>query len=318
MEAIVDKIRQAAKKLLAEGQVEEVYGFTQGTIPMACRPYIARSPEQAEKLWWDDFCVMNLANFIPRRTDKRFAVVAKGCDSRNLVVASLENQIDLASKVIVLGVPCRGMIDPQLVREAVGTPEITEIAVEGEQVKVKGLDFEKTISRNEVLRETCLTCRYPNPVVHNELMAEPVAQEPQKDKDSRVRQIEALAPEEKQEFFRQLFSSCIRCYACRNACPLCYCSLCFVDESKPQWLGKSIDESDTLIYHFLRAFHCAGRCTDCGACESACPVHIPVRLLTRKLEKDIQEAYGYEAGVDPKAAPPLNLFRPDDPAEYIL
>ena len=70
-----------------------------------------------------------------------------------------------------------------------------------------------------------------------------------------------------------------------------------MDESKPQWVGKSLDNTDLRTFHFLRAFHLAGRCTDCGACERACPVGIKVRQFTKKLEKDVWERYQFEAGV---------------------
>jgi Na+-translocating ferredoxin:NAD+ oxidoreductase RnfC subunit len=85
----------------------------------------------------------------------------------------------------------------------------------------------------------------------------------------------------------------------------------------PQWLGKSIDPRDVMTYHMLRAFHCAGRCTDCGACESACPLNIKVRQFTRLLEKDIRELYGYEAGMSLDSQPPLTVYLPDDPQEFI-
>ena len=54
--------------------------------------------------------------------------------------------------------------------------------------------------------------------------------------------------------FDELFSTCIRCYACRDACPLCYCHVCFVDESMPQWVGKSQDRTDTLTYQRKGAY----------------------------------------------------------------
>ncbi len=318
MEEIVHKIRQTAKELLSQGKVQAVYGFAQSSQPMGCRPYIARTPEEADNLWWDDFCTVNLANFIPRRSDQKFAVVAQGCVSRNLVVHHQENQINLKEQVVVLGVPSRGMLDAEAIRRAVGSPEIIDVALNNEEVLVKGQGFEKRLKREEVLRDACRTCRHPNPVVCDILMAPERPERPEMDKDARVRHIEAMPPHERRDYFRSLFARCIRCYACRNVCPLCYCQLCFVDENRPQWLGKSTAEADTLVFHFLRAFHCAGRCTDCGACESACPVHIPVRLLTRKLEKDIQEAYGYEAGLDIEATPPLSVFKPDDPGEFIM
>jgi formate dehydrogenase (coenzyme F420) beta subunit len=117
--------------------------------------------------------------------------------------------------------------------------------------------------------------------------------------------------------FDDLLKNCIRCYACRNACPLCYCPTCFVDESRPQWVGKSIDPTDTRTFHFLRAYHCAGRCTDCGACERACPVGIKVRTFTKKLEKDVKELFNFETGLDPDVRPPLDVYKTQDPEEFI-
>ena len=254
MEQIVDKIRQTARELLAQGEVEEVWGFARPTVPMGCRPFVARTPEEADKLWWDSFCVMNLANFVPRRSDKKFAVVAQGCVSRNLVVHHLENQLDLDEQVKVLGVPSIGMLDAEAIRRACGTVEISRVEEEGGKVLVAGPGFEKTFSRLEVMRDSCRRCRYHNPVVCDVWVQDKTADEPDKDKDERIREIEALEPQERQALMERIFSPCIRCYACRNACPLCYCETCFVDESKPQWLGKSTEMSDTLSFHFLQRF----------------------------------------------------------------
>jgi ferredoxin len=90
-----------------------------------------------------------------------------------------------------------------------------------------------------------------------------------------------------------------------------------VDESKPQWVGKSQDHTDIRTFHFLRAYHCAGRCTDCGACERACPQGIKVRQFTKKLEKDCLEMFGWEAGMTLDQRPPLDTFKNDDPEAFI-
>ena len=129
--------------------------------------------------------------------------------------------------------------------------------------------------------------------------------------------LEKKSPQEKWAFFHQLIAPCTRCYACRNACPLCYCPTCFVDESQPQWVGKSIDATDTMTFHFLRAYHCAGRCTDCGACERVCPVDIPVRQFTNKLNKDVLELFGWEAGMDPEKRPPLDVYQVNDYNDFV-
>jgi ferredoxin len=82
-------------------------------------------------------------------------------------------------------------------------------------------------------------------------------------------------------------------------------------------VGKSIDPTDTMTFHILRAYHCAGRCTDCGACERACPVGIPVRQFTKKLNKDAQELFSWETGLDLDQRPPLDVYRPDDYNAFI-
>jgi ferredoxin len=126
-----------------------------------------------------------------------------------------------------------------------------------------------------------------------------------------------MTPEQRWKYFEDLIAPCVRCYACRNACPLCYCPTCFVDESRPQWVGKGQEPSDVRTFHFLRAFHCAGRCTDCGSCERSCPVGINMRMFTKKLEKDAFDLFGWEAGLTLDVRPPLDVYRPGDPNDFI-
>ena len=164
--------------------------------------------------------------------------------------------------------------------------------------------------------KTASICTHKNPVIYDELLGEPV-KEQEIDRYEDIRKIESMLPEEKRLYFDDLVKPCIRCYACRNACPACYCPTCFVDESKPQWMGKTTDPTDTRTFHFLRAFHVAGRCTDCGSCERSCPVGIKVRMFTKKLEKEVKELYGYEAGVIQDQRPPLDTYRPDDPEPFL-
>ena len=314
MLSYTEKIREIAQRLLKDCQVEMVIGFRRGSMPMMNEPCMVTSADQVDQLVWDSHCGINLANYLTNRTEK-IAVFAKGCDSRNIVNHIIENKIK-REQLVIVGVPCKGMVDKRRIR-SLAPGEITEVAEDQAQITVRGEGFEQTYDRKEVLQQNCALCIHRNPVIFDEMVAEPVAEQTDVDRYADIREIEAMGPEEKWSFFDNLFAPCVRCYACRNACPLCYCPTCFVDESMPQWVGKSQNPVDVRTFHFLRAYHCAGRCTDCGACERACPVGINMRLLTRKLEKDAFEKWGWEAGLTVDQRPPLDTYRPDDPEEFI-
>jgi NAD-dependent dihydropyrimidine dehydrogenase PreA subunit len=320
-QAVTKKIQEVAKKLLSEGKVSCVIGFEKGTVPMRERPYFAYTPEEADKLIWTSFCCNNLANFLIRRNlgdAGKVAIVAQGCVSRNIVGLIKENQIT-RDQVFIIGVPSPGMLDRNKIQEKVGASKvITEVVEDGTELLVKGRDFEERIPRKKVMRNNCYTCVQRNPVIVDELIGEESAPSTHGGNiDNVAAPWEKLAVDKRWEAFAENYKDCIRCYACRDACPLCYCHVCFVDEAMPQWCGKTQDQSDVATYHILRAFHCAGRCTDCGACESACPMGIKVRRLTSKIEKDIRQMYDYTSGMDLESTPPMSIFKPDDPQEFI-
>ena len=314
MVGYTDKIREIAQRLLKDCTVEMVIGFRQGTVPMMNEPCFIRDANDAQQLVWDSNCGINLANYLTGRTEK-IGIFAKGCDSRNIVTHIIENKIS-RDQLVIVGVPCQGMIDRRKVA-AMMEGELLEATEDENNVFAKSTGSEKTFNRLEIMQENCRICIHRNPVIHDELVADLVEEQTDVDRYEDIRRVEAMSPEEKWQFFEDMLAPCIRCYACRNACPLCYCPTCFVDESRPQWVGKSQDPIDVRTFHFLRAFHDAGRCTDCGACERACPVGIPVRQFTKKLEKDCLELFGWEAGMSLEERPPLDTYRPGDPDDFI-
>jgi len=315
MTSTTEILRETAARLLSTGAVEMVIGFRQGTIPMMNEPCFVRKPAEAGLLVWDSHCGINLANYLTDRKEKKIGIVAKGCDSRNLVTHILENKIR-REQLVVIGVPCRGMADKRKI--AMKCPgEILRVHETETAITAEGEGFTRTFEKADVLQHNCSLCIHRNPVIHDELAGEPVEEQQGVDRYADVRAVEAMSPEQRWKYFEDLLAPCIRCYACRNACPLCYCPTCFVDESRPQWVGKGQDPVDVRTFHFLRAYHCAGRCTDCGACERACPVGINMRLFTKKLEKDCLELFGWEAGLSLEVRPALDHYRPNDPNDFI-
>lgn len=144
MDIRTEKIRTAAKKLLSGGTVDVVIGYKAGTVPLRNAPYFAHTPEEAENLIWDSNCRVNLATFIPRRPGK-IAVVAKGCDARNVINHMVENQI-ARDRVHIIGVPCEGMVELALVMARVPDGQaITEVTEEDGNITVKSRDFAITL-----------------------------------------------------------------------------------------------------------------------------------------------------------------------------
>lgn len=315
MTAVEEKIRETAEKLLADGTVEVVLGYGPGTVPAKTTPSFARTADQAGRLVWNSFCENNLAKFLVKRSGK-IAVVAKGCDSRALVALMRENQFQRDS-IYIIGVPCSGMVDRRKIDKIMAGRELVSAVEEDGQIVLEGRGFKETLPLADLLHETCATCRHPNPVLYDTLVGEEV---PVKDapKYSAVDALEGLSAGERDAYFAREMQKCIRCYACRQACPMCYCTECFVDSTQPAWIGKTNDPGDTLLFHAGRAYHLAGRCVECGACDRACPMGVNQLLLIRKINKDVEDMYGYEAGIRVEDTPALSTFNPDDPQAFLV
>jgi len=151
------------------------------------------------------------------------------------------------------------------------------------------------------------------PVVYDFLIGEPREESPSSAEDyAAVAEMEAKSPEEREAFWAEQFDRCCRCYACRQVCPGCYCTECFVDKLDPMWVGIRIAPEENRIWHTIRAYHLAGRCSGCNECERVCPVNIPLSLLNRKLAKDVEGLFGFQAGLDDKEMQPLGAFEKDE------
>lgn len=315
MHEYTERIRALAKKLLKDGTVDVFIGYKKGSVPMMNEPTLISNHEKVDILYWDSHCGLNLCNYLTKRVDK-IGIVATGCNSRNIITHIVENQIK-REQLHIIGIPCTGMIDHRAVQKAVQFKEILDVTEENGRFTVSGNGFEETFSKKDFLQSNCRICTHRNPVEYDEMIADPIHEQEGVKAYEDVEQIENMDSDAKWRLSTNMISSCIRCYACRNACPLCYCPTCFVDESRPQWVGKSIDPIDTMTFHILRAYHCAGRCTDCGACERVCPVGIPVRQFTKKLNKDTLALFSWEAGLIKDQRPPLDVYKVDDYNDFI-
>jgi ferredoxin len=130
--------------------------------------------------------------------------------------------------------------------------------------------------------------------------------------------LELMSAAERFDFWKEQFSKCIKCYACRQVCPMCYCRRCIVDVNQPQWVNTSSHTLGNFEWNIVRAYHLAGRCVACGGCDRSCPVNIPLRLINHRMAKEALDAFDHFAGESTDQKPVLATFRQDDPETFIL
>jgi ferredoxin len=132
-----------------------------------------------------------------------------------------------------------------------------------------------------------------------------------------LRTYESLDLEQRRQFWEEQFSRCLKCYACRAACPLCYCSRCTVECNQPQWIPVPSHALGNLEWNVMRAMHLAGRCINCGDCSRACPVGIPLHLLNQKLISEVFSNFHFRSGAAAHAENVMSTFKPNDAEDFI-
>jgi formate dehydrogenase subunit beta len=317
------EIVSIAERLLKEGTIGVFIGYEKGTLPLRTTPAFITEPGHARRLVWNCLCSNNLTVYAPRMLKKndaakrtRIGILCKGCDSRSLVTLINENQLQ-REELFVVGIACSGIIDDRKIRRLCNGNEITAVRDETDDIVIRTTHDEQRIRKDMCLFDACLNCTNPTPAHYDMLIRSEAVTPHQPQTDPAVLAFRSKSRKERWQVFEHEISKCIRCYACRNACPNCYCKECFVEQTRPHWIGASSGLSESLFYHILRIFHQAGRCVDCGACVRACPMDIDLRLFTRVLVDEVHERFGYDAGLSVGEHPPLATFIINDSQEFM-
>jgi formate dehydrogenase subunit beta len=269
-------IQDKARELFDKGEIDALLAWKFDTTIDDVRPTLFKKGDDLSEVVFDERCVHNLANYLPTLVAryKKVGVVLKGCDGRSLATLLVEHRIN-RSQVVVLAPAC-------------------------DRVVVLGAKAQKC--------DDCPTNM--SPVADHEFGE-------RKTRDGAeykaLERIEKMTPEKRWQFFEEQFEKCQRCYACRQVCPMCYCEMCIADQQDPKWIEPSRKLSANTMWHLVRAYHLAGRCSDCGECQRACPEGIPMRLLNIAIEKLVKEEFGVKPGTVPDEMPPLVTLAKDDP-----
>lgn len=309
------KLIARAKELLAEGKVQKVVGWKKGLFDEDVTPAVFASAEELDKDFvFNKNCKANLSKYLVKIT--REIEVKKSTTRMNNTMAKQRdpNAVDapIPSEVVLV------FLKPS------DTYSFTQLLKENRiargDVYAIGVPCQDTVDGGDV----CDNCSGKKHVSCDELIGVDEAAEanlaPNTKRMEKVAKIEAMTADERFNFWRGEMSRCIRCNACRNVCPACTCEKCVFDNNA-LYTSQKVAQSDfeENLFHIIRAWHVAGRCTDCGECSRVCPQGIPLYLLNRKFIKDINEIYGdYQAGADMESKPAMLRFQENDPETTIV
>ncbi len=292
----MEALRKKAKELLASGAVKVVIGYGPGSTPDRSRPLFARTPADADKLILTDACVQNLATYLTKLEVKALgkpAVVCQRAGLRTLLQYAAENQLADES-FIALAVT--GGNNASAPGAAAGSGASATSAA-----KQAGAGEVKELPKLAAIEEHLAT--QPRGISEQDR--------------AEIAKIDAMSREERWAFWQAEMARCIKCYACRAACPLCYCSRCVTDNNQPQWVPVASEPFGNLEWNIVRAMHLAGRCIDCGSCAAACPQNIRIDLLNHVLAASAQEQFAAEPGYTVRKEYALASFKPDDKEDFI-
>ena len=277
-------LQDTCRQLFHDGKVDVVIGYGRepgGPDDGPVFPVFIQRPEDVHQLVWNERCFANLTVYLKRpeiRALGRPAIVVKGCDQRSLVVLEKESQLD-RSQIFVIGMACDGL----------GRP------------KCWSCDVHEPAGCDLVIGQAADS---PNPATADERYAE-------------INALLAKSSSERLAYWRQELARCVKCYACRQVCPMCYCPRCIVDKNRPQAISPSATLKGNFAWHITRAFHLAARCVGCEECMRVCPAGIDLRLLNLSLAQAAEANFAFRAGVDPQAEPVVGAYATEDKEDFI-
>ena len=311
-----DNLIEIAEKLLADGTVTRVLGWKKGEFSYDQTPAIFTSAQDMkDNFVFDDLSGANFSKYLVKETrkeDGKVLVFLKPCDTYSFNQLLTEHRFD-REKAYIVGIPCDGMVDINKIKMALGDG-VVSVNTDSDTLKVETLyDGTKEIAKSEVLLERCQNCKSKKHVAFDQLLGEE-GEVVENNRFDQVAELERMSADERFAFWQNELSRCIRCNACRDACPACTCEKCVFDNPNSGVENKSPANSfEEKMFHIIRAFHVAGRCTDCGECSRVCPQNIPLHLLNRKFIKDINSFYGeYQAGEEVGSRAPLVNYTKED------
>ncbi|MBI4713559.1 MAG: 4Fe-4S dicluster domain-containing protein [Planctomycetes bacterium] len=297
-----DYLRRRVSQLLETKAIGVFIGYEKGDNPELARPVMITEPSEADRLIYDQTCVVMLTKYLLKPEVKAYGkrgIIASYSNLRAIICFIQENQLKREDLYIIAALPeCHSC--------GSRNPDTTVI-----DSRFRGND---TSDKKFYDEEVAGFRGYEStPPIRAGLRYDSA-----EEMDKKVKELMVMPADKRWAFWEQEFSKCIKCYACRQICPLCYCNRCIADKNQPQWIPTSPHYAGNFMWNLTRAYHLAGRCVDCGECERACPVGINLMLFNRMIYNNIKTNFNYEAGFDYTTPPPLATYHQDDNENFII
>lgn len=311
--APIDELKAAIKAALPE--LDVVIGWQQGYDAAHTVPLFMRTEADVDKLVWGPLNVNNPATYVntfigravPVDKVKKIGVVVKGCDSRSIVEMLQEKLID-RDKIVLFAMPCEGTLDMARVDQELGrytTIDKVEYDEAGVTITADGKPHRFCIT--DCAQGKCYNCAMPLAKYADQSFGEAPAITGTPGTPPELAMLDAMSLSQRFSFWKGEMERCLRCYACRNACPLCVCrDYCIAETREPHFISQEGSVREKIFFQYIHAMHLAGRCTGCGECQRACPVGIPILAMRQQIARAIGTVFeNYKSGMDPEGTPPL-------------
>jgi ferredoxin len=116
----------------------------------------------------------------------------------------------------------------------------------------------------------------------------PPEQRGEREPETLAQKVALMDEESRKNFWQSELSRCIKCFGCRDACPVWIYDGAELED--PDWIKPGEIPPAVPLFQIIRAYRIANLCVNCGMCEEACPMDIPLRTIHQLMWRQSPES----------------------------